>query len=362
MTRFSEGPEMRSALMLLMLAASSPSWAGQFVSDAFGLVPAAGSPDDRRSRWSGWVGDDRTGSLRQPGEPDTVLFVLGPKSLVAGKDRGHAAAIVLDDAGNLVDDETTVTLTIDGKPVYAATRAGIADHLFLPAPRAGEILAGATVGGQQSSREMVRVVPDTGSLVPLLGTLPESVLAEAFFEIPTGRMTDRFGNLADDGVAVSILLDHGAVGHSLATATVIDGDAAVRFLSRDIGGQTRVVAWLGANASQPGTLGVELAEPLATPELIGEELPSIGSVRLTVGPFLTAYGYTLTDGANVTLHARSRSGRLEEAAGWVRDGHFVCLLPIPSLGDIEMVEVTTAMGRMELGPVKSGASGLEAME
>lgn len=350
-------------LALLLAFSSCPAVAGEFAADAFGLFRTA-EANGSRGTWAGYRTSSGSGGPRYhaPGAPDRLLIVVGPKSLVAGKDKGHAVAILLDRHGNLVADGTPVNLRIGEETVGVVTRTGIAEYLFLPRPIAREITCGASAGERQSPRAMVRVVPDIGSIVPELAEMPQDIPYEAFFEIPTGRLTDRFGNSADDGTAVSVRLDHEDGLHSLATTTVSRGRAETRFLSRDIGGASTAVASFGANSSALKNTVVRRPHPIAEPDVIVELLPAIAALRITVGPFLTGDGHALGDGARVLIDAADRNGGHHVAMGWTLDGYVSAMLPIAAPDDIEWLAITSPLGRMDLGRRWTVSTRLEIIE
>ncbi len=350
-------------LALLLVLSSCPAVAGEFTADAFGLFRSA-EANGPRGTWAGYRTSSRSGEPRHhaPGAPDRLLIVVGPKSLVAGKDKGHAIAILLDRHGNLVADGTPVDLRFGEDTVSVATRTGITDHLFMPRPMAREITFGASTGERQSPRAMVRVVPDLGSIAPELAEMPRDFPYEAFFEIPTGRLTDRFGNSADDGTAVFVRLDHENGLHSLATGTVSRGRAEARFLSRDIDGESRAVASLGANRSAPKNTVVTRPHPIAEPDVIIEPLPAIAALRITVGPLLTGDGHALGDGAHVLIDAADRNGGHHTAMGWTLEGYVSAMIPIAAPDDIGWLAITSPLGRMDLGRRWTVSTRLEMME
>ena len=324
---------MKFLLFLLTLAV--PATAEPLVPDAFGLAP----PGDVRAAWAGVRGTARV----SPGEVDRVLIVVGPKSLVAGKDRVHAVAIVLDADGNAVADETRATLRIGEARVATGTRAGLADHLYQPDPDARALLFGAASGRRQSTRAMVRVTADMGSVQPALAPVPKTIPHEAFFDVATGPLADRFGNAAEDGTAVSVRLGHGRDGYSFATATVTGGTASARFLSRDIAGPFAVAASLGASAATAdGAVAPRAAA--GPPDATVEPLPSIGAIRVAVGPFLTTDGFALGDGAEVSVEAVTTDGSRYVQSGWTRDGSVSVMLPVASPDALAGLAVRSPLG------------------
>lgn len=347
---------MRVILGFLLCLIPASLMAQGYTSDAFGLLPSG--VDSVRADWAGLRGDTRV----DPGPVERVLIVLGPKSLVAGKDPAHAVVLAFDRFGNAVADGTRSRILIEAEEIGAVTRAGIADHLFLPTPEARTIAVGAGIGDRQSARATIRVIPDIGSLSPGLQSLPETVTSESLFEITSAEIRDRFGNLAEDGTSVGVLLTHATGETSFGTGIVSDGQAQALFLSRDVTGQAEARLVLGANGSGSDGITFELPSAPLPPDLGIEDLASIAAIRMTVGPFVTTLGYTLIDGAKVHLAVTARGDIRHEASGWVRDGYFVTVVPVATSDDIETVTVTTALGTSTLAP-GTGAGGFqEVME
>ena len=341
------------ALALLACLAATPALAQEFRPDAFGLAPT-GTGAGARAAWSG--------AGVPPGEVDRVLIIVGPKSLVAGKDEGHSVAILLDRAGNLVADGTPTALRVGDDTIAATTRAGIADHLFLPAPQARELLFGATAGLRQSPRTMVRVVADVGSIAPALSQEPRIIPDEVFFGLRTVPLVDKFGNAAEEGTAVTVRLGHADGTHSLATAPATDGDAEARFLSRDIAGALTAVAVVGANSAAPQAATIVAPAALAPPDVTVEILPSIHALRMVIGPFLTTAGYAIGDGSAVEVTATGPDGVAHRASGWTRDGTLSVMLPIAAPEDMRNLQVTSALGTVDLTDRWTLATRTEGME
>ena len=86
-------------LITLFALIGSPSLAESYVSDGFGIVPAEALSDERAA-WAGLRIGDKA-DVVPAGEPASILLFVGPKALVAGKDEGHAVALVFDAQGNL---------------------------------------------------------------------------------------------------------------------------------------------------------------------------------------------------------------------------------------------------------------------
>lgn len=350
-------------IALLFLLFSSPASAGDYVADAWGLV-AADDFDEIRAAWAGHrvqAGSDAP-EMQSPEAPDLVIVFAGPKSLVAGKDLGHVAAIALDRHGNLAEDGTPVLIRIGAETAQTTTRHGISDHIFDAPTRARELTIGAATDQRQSPRAMVRVVADLSSISPTLAKLDETLPYEAFIEISTVQLSDRFGNPIEDGTAIPIILSHEDGNHSLATATALRGLAQARFLSRDIEGRSYAAASLGPSVSEPESTAIALPRSLAEPNVSIEPFSSIEALHIRVGPFLTGDGHALVDGAQIAIHATDRRGKTHQVLDWTKDGYVSALLAIKTPEDIETLFVTSPLGRMDLGQRWTVSTGVEIIE
>ncbi len=117
---------LRIALFSTLAALPAPVLAQDHASDAFGIVPLS-ELSEVRAAWSGLRTGADTGV--QPPEPaEKILFLLGPKSLVAGKEQGHAVALILDRRGNPLTVWPMPSL--DGVGVRAGPMATDAGHLL----------------------------------------------------------------------------------------------------------------------------------------------------------------------------------------------------------------------------------------
>lgn len=347
MTRFSKAPAACRILLSLFLAECLPvgACAQDFVSDAFGMYRADGDAGARAS-WSGVAGTQGGGQVTvEAGDIDALLFFLGPKSLVAGRDKGHAVAIAVDEWGNLIADGTTGELVLGDLTVAVETRRGIADHLFQPQPLAGQFLAGLSMGDQQTSRAEFRVTSDLSSVKPAIAETGDQPLTrETFHLIATSDLSDRFGNSIEDGVALQMLIDLAGGTTTRLTAMTREGLALSTFLTRDVEGAGNVRATLGhiTSTSAPVTIrDMGVAGPLAARAFA---LPDIEALRIRLGPFLTDAGYALNDGAQVRIGVRSGTGRFLEIDGWVRDGYFETILTMDQSDLPATLAVHTLLG------------------
>lgn len=334
------------ALALCAFFLAAPALAETLVSDAFGLYDPATSAPERRD-WAGWT-EGSAGTDIVPQEPDQLVIFAGPKSLVAGKDAGHVVAIVVDRFGNLVADGTPAFVTVSGAPTATEIKGGIADLLVQPRTRAEELFVGVTAGQRQSPQAMLGVVADIASIRPgLAGPLPD-VTSDTAFEVRSAPLADQYGNPVPQGTGASVLLRHADGSYSLGQGLALRDSALIRFIARDIPGQAQVVMTLGANSSGPVPLAIRTPAPAGLPALELERLPVIDALRLTLGPFLTADGYALADGARVTVTADLAGGAQITDAAWVQDGEISLLLPIGDPLAVTRLAVLSPLGPLDL--------------
>ncbi len=317
--------------------------AGGFVADAFGILPAPALTAERAA-WAG-VRTGAAGTEAQaPEAVDAVLFFLGPKSLVAGVDDGHAVSIGLDRFGNLAAGGAAARFVLGDRQAAGVTRHGIGDVLFRPEPVAGARTAGAEIAGRQGARATFRVTADLASMTPRAIPPGDAVEAETLADLATAPLADQFGNAAEDGVATTMILGHGDGAATVLTAAVSDGRARARLLTRDLPGSGTLRSVLGRAASPPvgftlRSLRAQGAAPVRLWPLAG-----IGAVALRAGPFQTDAGHLLGDGATIRVTLKADGQLAVAAAGWLRDGHFETMIPVdPGAGPFE-VRVETALG------------------
>ncbi|MCU0826162.1 MAG: hypothetical protein MUE52_01850 [Tabrizicola sp.] len=332
------------AAVLALMPAIGPAVADPLVSDAFGLFdPSRTAPE--RHAWAGWR---ETGRPVAPDAPDVLVIFAGPKSMVAGKDPGHVVGIVLDRFGNLVADGTPALATVAGTPTPIVTRGGIAELLVSPQTLAGELPVGLGAGARQSPKAILGVTADIASIQPRIeGPLPLAQ-AEAEFTFHTEPMTDRFGNPAPDGTALTSILRHANGSFSLAQTSALQNRALARFIARDIPGAATAVLTLGNRTSADLPLVIAAPRAVGFPVLEAIDLPRIAAVRLTVGPFLTSDGYALADGAQVVVEAGLPHGETVRETAWVVDGEATLLLPFPARTPVVRLSVISPLGPMDL--------------
>ncbi|MBD3679864.1 MAG: hypothetical protein HUJ27_15875 [Rhodobacteraceae bacterium] len=320
---------------------------GAFTTDAFGLFPTDEARDGRDA-WAGLVEavdpEKAEASLIAPGEVETVLFFLGPKSLVAGKDEAHAVTVVLDALGNLVPDGTGSDFTLGPKRVEETTRSGIADHLFRPDPVARIYHAGVGAGRRQSNRATYRVVSDIASVQPVVAPSAEAMRTEQFHQFASAPLADRFGNPVEDGIALQAILSHPGGMHGLASATVLDARAETTILTRDMPPAGSVHLALGAMSSGADPLRVDPVRQSGELEATAMPLADIDAVEITVGPFLTDMGHVLNDGAPVELTVISAQSVEAGYTGWLRDGMISAMFPISPRDFPIRLEVMSPLG------------------
>lgn len=323
-------------LLISLLLIASPAQAQEVLTDAFGIVPASDISETR----AGWS------DIRPTGETAvTILTFVGPKSLTAGHEEGHAMALLFDRAGNLVRDGEAVQFRIAGETQTTQTTDGIADVYFVPAPVAGEFEVGISSGGSQSARAIYRVTADLDSLNPNVVAPSGDLKLETFAEFQTEALVDQFGNAAPSGSGAQIVLTHPDGRFSLTTPNVRNGMLNSNILVRDVtkGGALRAsVAGQKSSETAVAVAPMQLAAPTG---IRLRAIHSIKAVALAAGPVLTDAGHVLNDGAEVTVSVRGGSGRQITQTGWLRDGFFDTVLAIePSDLPFE-VTFTTILGQ-----------------
>jgi hypothetical protein len=335
----------RLFLMAVILSAG-PTGAAPLQTDAFGIAEQG---DASRNHWSGLVEvlgpQGVSGRMKPTGAGAHIIFNLGDKSLVAGGKPGQVAALVLDAAGNLVADGTQVTFVTGSATANRLTRGAIASHLFAPGITAGQFHAGAGIAGHQSGRVDYVVYAQTASAVPQLATAPASPsLPEDFQDLATLPLADRFGNTVEDGTGIAVHLTHPDGSVTLLDGIVAGGIAKARFLARDTASNALVTATLAARHSPPAAFQTKPLEPLGKVAIEAEYLADILATRLRVGPFLTAAGYALNDGATVTITVTTARGGRTVVSGWVLDGVLQTTLLVSAADYPIDIAVTTLLG------------------
>lgn len=316
--------------LVLALLAAAPAAAEEFHSDAFGILPETALTPDRAG-WSGLVSSTASGPRQiAPGPPETLLLFVGPKSLVAGGEPGHAATLILDALGNLGGEGAAVYFTLGAaQETDPAAIYGLAERLFVPPPVAGDFRAAAALGPVQSAPAGYRVTADLASVAPALSALPDAPLAETFVDVSGPPLTDRFGNVAEPGTALTVLLTHDDGAVTLLPAKVKDGSAETRLLTRDLPGGGTLTATIGRAVSPGVALPVTPLLPAGPVPVQLWALPETpGAMGLSLGPVTTDAGHLLNDGAAVAVSVTGRSGAMARAEGWVLDGRFLALLAL----------------------------------
>jgi hypothetical protein len=325
------------------LAAGPVVAAEPLVVDAFGLVPLAALSQDRAA-WAGQRLVDGTEEVVAPEAPENVSIFVGPKSLVAGSDLGHAVALVLDRHGNLVEDGLAARFVLGGEPFDTTTRDGIADVLFRPSTTAATYVAGAEVAGRQSTRASFRVTADIASLGPVVVTQASDATRETMLELTSGPLTDRYGNLAEDGTLSTILIS-GPGEATMIAAQVRDARVRGELLLRDTGGG-RLNATIASRTDPSGAVTLAPLSHAGPVEVALWPLPEIGALGLRVGPIPTTDGHLLPDGAPLSVEV-SASGAAHRVRGWVRDVVFEAVLPLDPATGLFTIVVETALGRQQ---------------
>lgn len=316
-----------SRVILFLILLAFPLRAQELSTDAFGIFPSAQMGE--RANWAGYrETSDGSMHFQQPREADAAILFVGPKSIIAGIEPGHAVALALDAHGNMLDGVATEFSLGFGDEVEVETQFGIASHLFRPPPVAQGYLAGATIADVQSARADYRVTAHlaTVQLWPLPNADP--LLQENFGSIATERLSDAYGNVVEDGVGLSILLDQPNGAKTLLSSVVRDGAARATILSRDIAGP--VTGQLALAGNQAGGIRMRVDQLLITDpgNLLIWPQPDIDAINLHIGPIQTNRGYVVPDGTSVEVKVAGSSSQVAAAEGWALDGHVSFILPL----------------------------------
>lgn len=334
---------MRMLSCLAVVIGWSELALAQSMTDAFGFVPPNQPP------YSGIIalaGDGPEYEIK-PGDPAHVIFHLGQKTLVAGRDIGQGTALVLDGAGNLAADGLPVTIHIGHDSHVVQLENGLASHRFVAGTKAGRLHAGADAEAVQSVRAEVEIVADLDRIAPatahaLFGK------REDYLDTNTSPLTDTYGNPLPEGIHGQILLDHDASEISIIPMQGSGAYLRGRLLTRDIPdtGTGRLV--LGAVALTEIDFGL-LANPLvAPPAAYLTRLESLNAFNLTLGPFQTLAGHALNDGAMVTLTLTTAQGEILRDKGWLRDGLATFMVMVSTDSLPLQAQIETVAGKYEL--------------
>ena len=307
--------------LLLILNVLAGAAVGQEVStDAFGAFPTAEMGE--RENWAGLRSTSTGNSIMQTAGPsDAAILFVGPKSIVAGIEPGHAVAIGLDIFGNMVDGVPTQFVLGFGEDASVSTQDGIADVLFTPPPKSGVFLAGADVGGVQSSRADYRVTAHLATVQPQFAPGDATVLPESFAQMSTDLLVDGYGNIVDDGIGLNILLRNEKGQTTFMPSVVRDGAARSNLLTRDVsGGISAELAMAGTHAGGLRFV-IEDMKLKDTGAFAMWAEPSINAVHLRIGPMETSAGYLVPDGTSAFVTVKTAAGSLQDAQGWVLDGY-----------------------------------------
>lgn len=316
---------IRLIFVFTLLAGSAA--AQEVTTDAFGVLPTANLED--RADWAGLRTTSSGKAITQePQAVDAAIFFVGPKSIVAGIEPGHAVAIGLDAFGNMVDGAPTTLVLGTGATANVATQDGIADLLFTPPPRSGVFLAGADVGGVQSSRADYRVTAHLATVQPAFAAGDNAVLPETFAQISTDVLQDSYGNVVDDGVGLMTIMEDGNRLTTLLPTVVRDGTAQSNLLTRDLSGDVSgSVALAGTRAEGLRFTVQDMVLTDAGAFAIWAE-PAINAVHLRIGPMETDAGYLVPDGTFVAVEVVARDRTRQTVTGWVLDGYVSFLLSL----------------------------------
>lgn len=323
-------------LLLLLNVLAGAALAQEVSTDAFGAFPTAEIGE--RENWAGLrTTSSGTSIMQTAGSSDAAILFAGPKSIVAGIEPGHAVAIGLDIFGNMVDGVPTQFVLGFGEAVSVSTEDGIADVLFTPPPQSGVFLAGADVGGVQSSRADYRVTAHLATVQPQFAPGDATVLPESFAQISTDQLVDGYGNIVDDGVGLNVLMQDERGQTTLIPSVVRDGAARSNLLTRDISGN--ISAELAMAGTRAGGLRfvIEDMRLKDTGAFAMWAEPSIRAVHLRIGPLETDAGYLVPDGTSAFVTLRTATGSQQDSQGWVLDGYVSFVLRLgPETGPYDV--------------------------
>jgi len=317
---------MIRAICIFIVLANSVS-AQDLTTDAFGILPSSDMGD--RENWAGLrVTSGGVAHVQDAGAASAALLFVGPKSIVAGVEPGHAAVLALDVFGNTLNGAPARFALGYGDDIEVQTRFGIGDTLFTPPPMAGGLLAGATVDGVQSARADYRVTANLAAMRPLARPYDGNILPETFVSIATQPLRDTFGNLVDDGVGLSLLLSEQSGAVTLLAGVVRDGSAQSTLLTRDISGAVTGQIVLAGTASDGLQIFVDPLVMADPGDIVIWSEPSIHAVHLRIGPMQTDKGYLVPDGTYAEVSVTAQDGLTAFASGWVLDGYLSFTLPL----------------------------------
>ena len=326
-------------ILALCFLPTAPLAAETHISDAFGILPIS-ELSAERAAWAG-LRDGAETVFTRAGEADALLIFIGPKALVAGAEDGHAVALAFDQHGNLAQGaEAVFSLETNGLQSDLVLD-GIADTLFRPDPLAGTFAGGASIGDLQSPRALYRVTADLESVVPVIEHT-SLLRAETFATIRSTELTDRHGNLVEDGTGTTVLLTHDDGTTTVLATPVKEARSEASILVRDIASGGKLHLELGTSTA---TEAVEYSatERGSPTDLHVWALQEIGAVGLRLGPVTTAAGHLMTDGSPVQVSI-SVPGDTVQTRGWLRDGYFQTVLRHPGRASKLTATFRTALG------------------
>lgn len=328
---------LRIAFLIVLTSASAGA---ETVSDAFGILPAS-ALSEQRAAWAG-SREGREPDLGVPDKASAILLFIGPKSLVAGKDYGHAVALAFDQHGNLAQ-QGDANFRLPEISRSAPLADGIAEILFMPEPTAGTFTGGASIGGFQSARALYRVVADVDSVWPTL-IETDALVSENYSVLSTDDLVDQYGNPVEDGVGTMFLLKHADGTTSQMSPTIREASAEATFLVRDVSSGGALEASLGINSE----ISLFDYEEITLEEPIGMRLwtdESLNATAFRIGPIGTSEGHLLNDGVPVTLTISAEGASLQET-GWIQDGYFASTTPLPPSFDQAELKLSTPFGKV----------------
>ena len=330
---------MRVFVVICLLFATNGATAQAVVTDAFGIYFETNTVNER-SNWSDVSPNIQNSAL--------ILPFVGPKSLTAGKDRGHAIALVFDQFGNLAMNGEAFAFKIGSSTQTSTIQNGIAEVHFAPGVTAGAFEVGISNGDIQSTRSTYRVTADIAVVKPAVIAQTQDAKLETFVEFKIEPLLDQFGNSAPSGFGAQLVLTHSDGSFSLMSPYVQNSALAADFLVRDIPDGGLLQASFGGQKSTHIQVNVAPMALAQSTHISARAMPSIRAIEIVAGPVLTASGHVLNDGAEARLTVGSGSGRSVTQTGWLRDGYFKTVMAIEPTDLPMIVDLATALGNEQI--------------
>ena len=328
-------------LLLILLLCAPMAAAQEAYVDGFGVLPVEGLGKDRLN-WAGLKGmDDKF--IVEPGDVAQLGLIAGPKSLVAGEEKGHVVGLAFDEHGNTFSGRRATFFVEQVGTRSVAINNGIAQVLLTPPFRRGTLRASAQVGSIQSAYATFRIAANLSSVEVDLEKV-ETLQPENVSSFITKEIRDQFGNTVEEGVGASVILRHRDGTYSQHFSSTKEERINFRVLARDLEDEARLIANVG-RAQVEADVGFEplVSQWPSTIDVWRE--PAIQALRLHVGPLTTVAGHLLPDGAPVSVLVVFPNDSVVTKEGWVREGVFETMVPQLSGARDLIVAVKTPLGQ-----------------